>query len=165
MRGLILLLSAVASVACDGSGPFVDPNDVVIDPNDVVIDRTYDLVECTNPAGPGAAPCEVLFAASGRTYVDSAWVRLGPGHSAEWMLGAHRYVCPCYLSGCSTPCSHLAGTVEQRSASYTISNGVLMVGSLFRADVPSRVRSDWPGPDVLNLHYCGLCTGVVIRPN
>ena len=124
---------------------------------------------CTHPAGHGDPPCIITSAASGSDYLDSAWIRLGPERNAEWMLGTHRYSCPCYLGGCSTPCSHAPGTVERGAGTYEMTAGQLRLTIATRqvvAEIPERVARDWNGPESLSMTVCAFatCADVVFRP-
>jgi hypothetical protein len=127
------------------------------------LDATYALTHCigayqgTNPV----PPCKADVAASHSDYVDSARLVFSRDRTVQWMVATHMYFCPCYLGGCTQPCSHEPGRVDTGVASYVVSGGevTLDLQSLppyaptrLTGSIPDRVSAGWTGPDSLVFH-------------
>ena len=126
--------------------------------------RTFATAQCwSGQPIATSAPCSTYGAASHSLYVDSVRIAFIPNNVVEWKIGTHRYECPCYLGGCSTPCSHAAPVVTQLTGSYTITADTVTLqfaqspdpqASIpntlkLRGSIPDRVPPDWAGPDSL----------------
>jgi hypothetical protein len=129
--------------------------------------RSFGATQCW--VGPGATPsvpCVTYTAASHQDWVDSGRITFRADNSVDWMLGTHTYQCPCYLGGCTTPCSHGPPTVTKLTGTYSIvadtvalqfsqnpdpSSGNGATSRRLYTTIPDRVQDNWQGPDSLVL--------------
>jgi len=147
-RGVSTMLLAVFGGACGISGPERSAP--------THFSRTYAVVHCFGSTGD-PPPCRNDGRASGADFVDSGRVTFRDDGSLTWMFARHYYTCPCYLGGCSTPCSDGPSIVNTTTGSYDLLADSINIelaaperyGTKIRllAQMPRLVTSDWAGPD------------------
>ena len=164
--GIFVVASAVVACNLIEPGP---PDGVTPDR----FDRTLASVKCWTEMGLNNAPCVTYGAASHMDYVDSGRVAFSANGTVQWMLGTHKYQCPCYLGGCTTPCSHGPPTVSTQSGTYTVAADSIVLQftqgtpttRVLKGKAPPINSPGYTGPDSLVCVGCGVFYAVVFKSN
>jgi hypothetical protein len=174
MKRIAFVVGVVALVACDRKPTDPADTDTVptgpVDAAPVRFARTFSVVQCMTQIGANNAPCVTYVAASHTDWLDSGRVSFSADNTAQWKLATHVYQCPCYLGGCTTPCSHGAPQVSEHAGTYSIAGDSIKIQfnqgagtKTLVGKLPSTVPANWAGPDSLRCLGCSVFYPVLFR--